>query len=164
MPNEERDALDKVLDSALANYSSEPRAGLEQRVQNRIRTSARVTRIPRWVFAVPAAAAVFWAGYVWLHYGSLPERPLPVAQVRMPPVRAVAPTTARKPSARYHRRRPALPKLPEFPAATPLSSEERALLAFVTRHPEEARAALQQAPSSELEPIRIEPLQIDDLK
>lgn len=85
MPNEERDALDKVLDSALANYSSEPRAGLEQRVQNRIRTSARVTRIPRWVFAVPAAAAVFWAGYVWLHYGSLPERPLPVAQVRMPP-------------------------------------------------------------------------------
>src|SRR5581483_171781 len=122
MPNEERDALDQVLDTALASYSSEPRAGLEQRVQNHIRTSARVTRIPRWVFTVPAAAGLFWAGYIWLHHSPPPGRPQPVAQVRTVPRPAAVVPAAPKPPV-HHRKRPrVLPKLPKFPTPAPLSS------------------------------------------
>jgi hypothetical protein len=64
---------------------------------------------------------------------------------------------------RPHKRQ-ALPRLPQFPAPAPVTNEERALLAFVTRAPKEAQEALIDAPQLDVEPIRIEEIKIQPLQ
>src|SRR5690349_4292344 len=94
MASNERDELDRILDTALAAYSaSEPRPGLEWRVQNHIRASARRIWFPRWVLAIPAAACIIWAGYIWLHR----SRPEPVNVVRQARLTAAPVVTRPKP-------------------------------------------------------------------
>jgi hypothetical protein len=60
--------------------------------------------------------------------------------------------------------RKVLPRLPQFPAPAPVSDEERALLAFVTRAPKEAQEALIDAQQHSAEPIRIEEIKIQPLQ
>jgi hypothetical protein len=75
MTNDEPDALDRVLDKALAEYSrEEPLSGLEQRVLNRVRAEGSVRRVAfgRWVLAcgIAAVAVIILTTVLW-------KRPLP---------------------------------------------------------------------------------------
>ena len=60
------------------------------------------------------------------------------------------------------RARPApLPRREVFPTPTPLTSEERALLALVAKSPELARELLTPTEPKPIEPIIIEPINIE---
>jgi len=156
--------LDRILDEALARYSStEPLAGLEQRVMNRVHTERAAPRIGRFRFGrwAPAVGVALVAAVV---VGVWWEKPIPpprlVAQASWPvPQPAQTRTQAvgfRKKSQQV--RRPIL-----------LSREERALLALVARAPDQAREAFldlqrQSAEPIQIAKIRIEPIRSDDAK
>ena len=60
-----------------------------------------------------------------------------------------------------HGRRPkAMPKLEVFPAPAPLTSEERALMAFVKHDREQAEQTFAELRRRNDEPIDIQPIQI----
>lgn len=166
MRSDEPDALDRVLDEALARYSSvEPLAGLEQRVLDRIRNGSAAPRFRfnRWLLAagLAALAGMLTLAILWNRPAPLPRQAV-FAKVRPQPVRGFEP--ALRPARqvrRYARRRVSRP--------APLSPEERALLALVARAPDQARAALLDLARRSTEPIqveriKIEPLRIDDEK
>ena len=164
MRNDERDNIESLLDDALASYSrQEPRPGLEQRVLDRIQADASPRLVfPRWAWVIPAAACLLWAGVLWTRHAATPVRvqPAHVTVARaIPPSRQETPRIVHRP----HKRQ-ALPRLPQFPAPAPVTNEERALLAFVTRAPKEAQAALIDAPQLDVEPIRIEEIKIQPLQ
>jgi len=164
MSNDERDQIESRLDDALASYSrQEPRPGLERRVLDRIHAGAapRPT-FPRWAWAIPAAACLLWAGILWTRHIATPDR-APVTHVAA--ARAPAPPRAEaSPAVNRPRKRKALPRLPQFPAAAPITNEERALLAFITRAPKEAQESLIDAEQHSAEPIRIEEIKIQPLQ
>ena len=161
MSDEERtNHLESLLDDALASYSKqEPRPGLERRVLDRIHATAPPRFVfPRWAWVVPAAACLLWAGLVWTRHDATPQR-APVTHVAT--ARVAAPALPEIPrSAKRVRKRKGIPRLPQFPAPAPLSDEERALLAFVTRAPKEAQEGWIDTQRRGLDPIRIEAIQI----
>jgi hypothetical protein len=147
-----QDDLDRLIDDALAGYSSaEPLAGLEQRVLRRVRT---VRRRHWWGLALIPAAAV-------LVLALLPARHVDVA---MAPPRIVEPqpigaatVMERLPQApKRHRTAPPNPKRESFPTVSPLTPEEQALVELARTTPEQ----LPPPPAQELEikPIEIAPL------
>ena len=171
MRNDERDKIERLLDDALASDSrQEPRPGLERRVLERIHSDDAPRLVfPRWLWAVPAAACLLWAGIFWNRHAATPER-VQVTQVthvaaarETAPARPVTPRMVDHPHKRPHQRK-VLPRLPQFPAPAPVSDEERALLAFVTRAPKEAQEALIDAQQHSAEPIRIEEIKIQPLQ
>jgi hypothetical protein len=148
-----QDDLDRLIDNALAGYSSaEPLAGLEQRVLRRVRTVRR----RRWwgLVLIPAAAVLVLA--------LLPARHVDVAMA--PPPRFVEPepigdatVMERSPQARRRPRRIQPNRNREyFPTPTPLTPEERVLVELARTKPEQ----LPPPPAQELEikPIEIAPL------
>ncbi len=165
MRSEERDPLDALLEEALPGYSGhEPHPGLEQRILNRVRAAGPAPRFPRWVFAIPALAGLLvLAGIFWKR--EAPKVPRPeaahtVAKISAPAVPPVKPEPARRTTRRHTR----YPKQPVFPAPTPLTNEERALLALAAHAPKEAREALTQTRPRDPEPIRIEEIKIQPLQ
>jgi len=167
MSNDERDKIESLLDDALASYSrQEPRPGLPRRVLDRIHAdTAPGLAFPRWTWAVPLAACLLWAGIFWTRHGVTPER-VQVTQVsQVAAARETAPARPASPRIVDHRhKRKVLPRLPQFPAPAPVTNDERALLAFVTRAPKEAQAALIDAQQLSVEPIRIEEIKIQPLQ
>jgi len=164
MSNDEQDKIETLLDGALASYSrQEPRPGLERRVLDRIHAHAAPrTAFPRWAWAIPVAACLLWAGILWTRHVAPPAR---ASVTHVAAARATAPPSAETPRAvNRPRKSKALPKLPQFPAPAPVTNEERALLAFVTRAPKEAQEALMDAPQQSVEPIRIEAIEIQPLQ
>ena len=163
MKSEDTDAIDRLLDEALATYSNaEPRPGLAQRVCHRIQTTgARRRTFPGWAFAIPLAACLILTAIVWMRHAPKPNRQEPVrTAVRLPapsnpPIQPAAPQ--RVTIRRTHRRR-------EFPAPRPITGEERALLALVTNAPDLARDAFQDFVKRNSEPIRIESITIQPLQ
>jgi hypothetical protein len=95
--------------------------------------------------------------------------PAPSAIVRSqatgPPARAATIETA-KPFRANPRitRRAKLPKEAQFPIRTPLTREERALMAFVRNAPEDAQQAFGETLPAEIEPLRIEEIQLQPLQ
>jgi hypothetical protein len=85
-----------------------------------------------------------------------PDRPVPAAE--KPRI-----ITKRRVKLRVARREP-LPKLEQFPTPVPLTAEERALIAFVTRYPKEAQQAFEDLRKRSEEPIEIQPIQIPPLE
>jgi hypothetical protein len=169
MRNDEPDALDRALDKALAQYSSEePLAGLEQRVLHRVRAEGARPRFGfgRWVLAVgvAVAAGMLATAVLW-------KRPVPLGavagQARRPvPLAAqkrAAPAGFRKRAGQARRPVP-LPRRSEFPTPAPVTSEERALLAFVTRAPDVAREAFIDLQRRSTEPIQVEEIRIEPLR
>jgi hypothetical protein len=162
MENNHGSEFDRIIDGALSSYSiAEPLAGLEQRVLNRIRLAeSRRKRFRFWQFAVAVAAALLVMIAVTFRTD---RRPVPnvVAVVRLPkpPVEAKPSLAPRKIARRAPRVR-SLPKEGQFPTLSPLTAEERALLAWVKFPAAEAPKAFADGPI-EIQPIEIKPLQSD---
>jgi len=163
--------LDRIIEDALARYGeAEPLDGLEQRILNRAGRAGARRRTTLWL-ALAGAACV--AAALLLVAVGLRSRPAPVAPKTVV-AHVVTPQAATgRPQGlphgerrvarccRTHRLRPALPKLAEFPSPAPLSGGERALLAFVERHPGEARRVLFSPGTDtalEIPPLDIQPL------
>jgi hypothetical protein len=161
------DALDHALDHALAQYSSEdPLAGLEQRVLHRVRAEAAGPRfgVGRWVRALGFAVTVslLVAGVWWMR----PQPHVAVAgQARSPipgredAIETPPPATSHQPPATANAARPR-----QAGRLVPLSSEERALLAFVARAPNQAREAFMDLQRQSTEPIQVEEIRIEPLR
>jgi len=162
---EGNDELDRRIGSALVGYSdAEPLAGLEERVLRRVRVATR-RRMLGWAVAFAAAAALV----VTVIVVRVPHHVGPTYRVGVPAVTRPAPVvekarvvTVRRAKTRAVRAR-RLPKLEQFPAPTPLTAEERALLALVAHHPAEAQQVFAELQKSN-EPIEIQPIQIPPLQ
>lgn len=169
MTDNERDAMDKLLDEALSTYANRsPGPDLEERVLRRVRAAAVAPRrsFPRWIFAVPVAACILWVVLVRMTRVPEPARPEVAKVAPSPAVPRIAPRIISPQRTRNGRpQKPStLPKQPEFPASAPVTAEERALLAFVERAPEQARELLIDARERSDQPIRMEDIQIPPLQ
>ena len=165
---ESKDKLDRTIDSALAAYSdAEPLAGIEERVLYRVQVAeAGRRRVIAWAFAFVAAAALVVPVIVVRaprHSGpktyvvGIPAvtRPVPVTEkLRVAPKqRATSHAPRKKP----------LPKEERFPAHTPITTEERALLALA-EHPKDAENAFADLRKRSDAPVEIQPIQIPPLE
>jgi hypothetical protein len=173
MHSSDRDELDDVIDGALPGYSrADPMDGLEDRVLRRIQAAGATRRISwffRLGFAIPALAAVLFACIAlrmeWKSQSrttnATPMTAVSAPQLSLPPAaRVVAPKrgngTGQGPRS--------LPKEEFFPARTPITDEERALVAWVGRAPAEAAQAFADLERRSAEPIAIQPIQIPPLQ
>jgi hypothetical protein len=164
------DKLEQILKEGIASYASgEPLAGLENRILGRIHTTLRKPgRRIGWQVAI----AVVLAATVLLF---LPSRP---QATRVQPVEVVAVASprvslgSRVQSANFllrtkkrHRYaiKAQLPKLPVFPAPTPLTAEEHRLIALLVRDPAGTAAAFESL-RKQSEPLQIEELTIQPLE
>jgi hypothetical protein len=174
MKNDERDELDRVIDGALSGYSSaDPMDGLEDRVLRRVQAAAAARRSPwfyRLGFAVPALAALLLAGIaLWMETrkAAVSEPPSLTSQPQLslaPAPRVAAPERGNKTGRGYSAPARSLPKEECFPAPTPMTNEERALVAWVGRAPLEAAQAFADLQKRSAEPIEIQPIQLPPLQ
>jgi hypothetical protein len=152
-----KDELDQLLDEALACYSlEEPRAGLSARVMARVRAEGSRSRGGWWLLAVATAAVACMAIALTMRTQSVPVKLTPVVvetHAQMHP-RVVAASHA--PPRRIARR-------DRFPSPAPLTREERSLLAFAQLAPEVARQLAEPDKPLEVQPITIQPIEIDGL-
>jgi hypothetical protein len=162
---EESDGLiNGLIESALESYAAgEPRAGLENRILNRIRAENTAGRLVFrwWVWAFPVLAWMFFGLVRWNEHPAKPaireaavagqERPRSTAEAK-PRIHAalrVAPAQA--------------PKQAVFPAVRPLTAEERALMAFVRMAPKDAATIVDRRERGDM-PIEIEGISITPLQ
>jgi len=166
------DKLDRLIDGALAGYSdAEPLAGLEERVLNRARvTQARRRRLVGWGLGLAVAASVVVVVVIWTEPRPIAKKAPMDAIAELGPQIAPreAPVTPRRVEKvsrvkRLVRQKP-LPKLEQFPAPSPLTAEERALVAFVQRDPNEAERIFSDLQKRTDDPIEIQPIQIEPLQ
>ena len=174
MNSDDRDELDDQIDGALRAYSgADPLDGLEDRVLRRVQAIGAARRSPwfyRLGFAIPALAAVLFAGIALrMGWNSQPRvtNPTPKPAVSEPSSLASAaqPSVVEtKPGIGTGQKSIAparsLPKEDHFPAAVPITDEERALVAWVSRAPIEAAQAFADLQKGSTEPIAIQPIQI----
>jgi hypothetical protein len=161
-----KDELERILDEGIAGYAkSEPLAGLAERILARIRTAEQ----PQWRWSFAIGLAVIAVGVVVII--GLPRRE------ELPAVRAVASVPMPKPAMLAEakavrvvtKRRHGighiteLPKLAVFPTPSPLTSEERLLVALVKRDPQGAAEAFESLRKRN-GPIEIAPLAIPPLE
>ena len=171
MNSNDRDELDDLIDRALPGYSrADPLDGLEDRVLRRVQTSGAPRRHPwfyRLGFAIPALAAVLFA-CIALRMGwnsqspATNTTPMPVVSAPQPSLPPAARAAAPKRDIGTGSR--SLPKEEFFPARTPITAEERALVAWVGRAPAEAAQAFADLQERSAEPIAIQPIQIPPLQ
>lgn len=167
------DQLDSLIDRAISTYcEASARAGLEERVLNRIRTTDTAHRRftgARWALALSMLMLVFVVMALRLLHSFGPKT-LPVATSQLtsqPRFREISPEAPKilvsTRSTHPRRRRESLPKQEQFPAPTPLSSEERLLLAFVKRDPVTTVRMFGELQKRASEPIEIEAVEIKPL-
>jgi hypothetical protein len=139
--NSDRD-FDALLDSALRDYSGEAPLGLESRVLRAVQESRRPVRW--WWLMVPAFGV---AGLALVSLVPAPriDAPLPDGHG----------SDAAPPAIAYQ-----MSRLPSKPTLTRrLSPQQRAMLEFATKHPEQAASLMPVLPAE----ITIEPLTITEL-
>lgn len=147
--------IDAIIERALTGYAdATPLAGLEQRVLTRIgMAKAPRRRFELWHGALAAGAvSLLLVVLVW-------HRPAEV----LPSIARSPPSFVSEkvdPPLVVHRRKRS-PKVKPFPAVTPLTGEERALLALAQHQP---AAAVQFSEWPDIEPIQIQPLTIEEQK
>lgn len=184
MKNDDRDELDDVIDGALPAYSSaDPMEGLENRVLRRVQAAGAARRSPwpyRLEFAIPALAVLLFVG-IALRIGwnsgsrttgaarraavSEPSSLTPGPQPSPAPAALVAePKRGIKKGKAHGAPAKSLPKKECFPTPTPMTDEERALVAWVAREPIEAVQAFAELQRRSAEPIAIQPIQIPPLQ
>ncbi len=165
------DELERVLQEGISRYAdAEPLAGLEERIMARVRmtASSRSSRADWWAVLAIGVAASLVGGFVYLRMEHTESRPLTIAAVKRAAIpvlapRQTAPIKILKPRVHSHVRA-ALPKLPEFPTPSPLTSEERLLLAMLQQDPERTAQAFDSLRKRESEPLEIAPLVIPPLE
>jgi len=162
--------LDRLIDGALAGYAeAEPLAGLEERVLRRVHVAkSRRRRLFAWALGIGLAAAAAIVAIVMETRPAPVVRTVDVARVTPPQPQPVMQQPLVRPQrARVirGRARPVpLPKLEQFPAPTPLTQEERALMAFVHRDPKEAEQVFGELRKQADQPIEIQPIEIAPLR
>lgn len=180
MASDEYNELDKVLDSALSGYSAqEPWPGIEDRILNRIRNEGarRLFAAFRWRAVLAGAAGCLLLAAVLFRHAADPSStalaPVPPRPIEPPRAELQAATAAQEPRPRPRpestrnrqiAERSPLPKRQVFPTPSPLTAEERALLAVISRGPERVRETLTYAQTSVPKPIQIEPIEIQELQ
>lgn len=168
MRNDDRDELDDLIDGVLPGYSSaDPLEGLEARVLHRVQAAGATRRSPwlyRLGFAIPALAALMFAG-IALRMGWHPQsRATNVTQEAAVSVPASLAPAIQVVEPKHSATARSLPKEEQFPAPTPITDEERALVAWVGRAPMEAEEAFAGLRKRSAEPIEIQPIQIPPLQ
>lgn len=169
-----RDQLDRVLDSALATYADPgPDSGLERRILSRIANEA--TPAPRrrwlaWAIALPVAAGLLMfmiVSHSWTNQpATTPETNAsrqsarPSIETANRPVAHPVPIRRSKASLRIPRpvrktlaadsTRP--PKLDVFPTPQPLTRQEQAFALYAARMADPQRQAIAKTQQSEFEP------------
>ena len=172
------DELNSIIDRALSSYSDvQPLAGLEERVLNRIRASESARRSfgpLRWALALSFILVLAAAIAVRTQYRPASDMALDDASRRpiaISPLDEVTPSHSPIPGKleqvtrrRHEHTLKPLPKREQFPAAAPITDQERALLTLVERNPVEALNLFADLKRQVSEPIEIEPLQIKPLQ
>lgn len=175
--------FDHILDDALREYrDAEPLSGMEDRILRRIAAQPHPSS-RRWVWIVSAAAAAMIVAVLWLGLHVRPHQQPVVTQIS-PSVQQAPVTTAHgdtpllpavKPhpaaSARLSSRHSSSavtpqiaqavapkPRLKQFPAPTPLTSEEHALVALARTNPNALLARPDDTEKLSISPIEIKPL------
>lgn len=166
---DDNDELSRMIDQALSSYvaEQEPR-GLDRRVLLHVRegVTKRRHRLVGW-FAIALAAACCTAFMLFVSgHGSQAVQAPPrlkvtphTARVQQIETRPAAMPRPRAVRASIARSKHHLPKLNQFPAPTPMTNEERALMA-VREH---GATPLFANTSGNINPIQIEPLDIKPL-
>lgn len=172
-----RDRLDEVLDDALASYGETPEnEGLEQRILARI-TEAAKRRHPRkrWMFAVGAATAAIAACLFLWTTTKVTEQTVPastrtraLAKVETPVTRAIrtpepAAVLVNAAKQRRPRKKPAEPKLSQFPTPSPLTREEQALVQLATYNAKDTARELTY-PGGPVKPVQITQIDIKPIR
>lgn len=169
------DELDKTLERAISTYSrEEPRAGFEKRVLDKIYAHGTGNFLSRNLIlaALVFACILLLAITFSMNHESIrpSSKPRVIANesnesIVAPMPRAVRTREPQHPLQAKHARavRFKLPKQQQFPAPTPLTDQERALLALTTRSPNEM-AVLVQPESRKDEPIHITEIHIEPLQ
>lgn len=161
-----RDQLDRLLDSALASYADPGLdSGLERRMLNRIASEAASAPRRRWLpwgMALPIAAGLLLFLVLFYRGANHPPATSPRHAQVTPRSLAAPAEAANRPVSRpiqtrsvespRRPRRPRhvaaavrsapLPKLEVFPNPRPVSAEERALAQFAARAPQSVQQAL----------------------
>jgi hypothetical protein len=177
--------LDSVLDAALSAYrEAEPLVGIEDRVLQRLRPEPETHRTAWWKWSAVAACAVMLALAAWLGLrGHGPQGPVvrqqtQASNVDVPPQarpateapRAVTNKRAPQPPSRTPAQVARTAGTPvqlarlddngrESPQlATPLTREERQLVALAQTHPDALRSISQEDQPIAIAPLTIQPL------
>lgn len=168
MRESRRDGLDDALDRALASYGEAPeRDGLERRVLAKVNERA-TRRHPVRGFAIAAIGAAA-AAVCWLLWPEMPKtavHPKPAVtalSMRTIPPRDAAVVLPRAAKRRHIPKKPVEPKLAQFPAPSPMSGEERALVRLATGDPKNIPRELMHS-GDPIEPLRIEAIEIKPLE
>ena len=167
MQNNDR-VLEQILDESIASYSEgAPLAGMEERILARIRLAETPSSgITGWrvAFGAGLAAIVIGAFFFSLERREEPRLTnlaLATKRVEAIPIQIAVPQIVVKARHRITRMT-ALPKKPVFPTPTPLTAEERRLLALIKQDPEGTALAFNSLRRKSDEPIVIPPLESDD--
>ncbi len=164
-----QDRLDEMLDGALASYGEAPeREGLERRVLAKLNERAMRRRsIGRFAAPIGAAAAAVCCLLWWATPATAthPRPTITAAGSAVVPSHATRSPATRPPAAKLRRtpKRPAAPKLSQFPAPTPMSSEERAWLRLAMGDPKYIPRELTRT-GSHIEPLQIAAIEIKPLE
>ena len=147
---------DRELDQLLAEaLQAEPPSGLEQRVLARLPSRKRA-----WWWLAPGMVAASLA-LIAVSVEMQPEASLPLKPPPSP-LGINLPRVSQPP--RSAPRQATLKKRSQFPTPQPLSTEERALMAFLHQDPEGAGEALRDMQRRSEAPIEIEPIHIPPLQ
>ena len=164
------DELNRIIDRGLTSYvAHEPLAGLEDRVLARVRlanSGSRRAAWRYWAFAVPALATLILIAFLpRSSRGPVPDPVQPsLARLEKAPPPPPRLATHRAIRQRVAERPSPLPKRNQFPTPTPLTPEERALIAVAQLQPAGLESVSQFPANPEeirIKPIEIPPLQID---
>lgn len=182
-----RDELDRLLDSALATYGDPgAESGLEERILSRMAAEANPAprrRWPAWAMVLPVAASLLFL--LLLSRPGTKSAPVATSQNAQPASRRAAGLeAANQPSSHptpIHRarallRKPRLgrtavaaqsaplPKLEIFPSPQPLGPQEQALVDFAAHATKSERESLIAAKPQTDAPLRIAALEIKPLE
>ena len=144
------DELDRILDSALAMFSSiEARAGLEERVLANLRTEESTEHRTWWAWGFAAVALTLVILAVTWHSKSQTQRPI-ANRIATPagvkptksgslqiPVIGSASSVRRAETPKHHAPKEN-PKLDQFPSPQPLSEQEKIMAMYINEYPENA--------------------------
>jgi hypothetical protein len=172
-----QDRLDEMLDDALASYGEgSEREGLERRVLAKVNERAiRMRPRGRLAMAMGAAAAAVCLLFWWEMPKATVQPRLAITAtskasktgepllVRTAPARDSAIVLPRATKLRSTPRRPVEPKLARFPAPSPMSSEERALLRLATGDPKDIPRELTHS-GDPIQPLRMAAIEIKPLE